>query len=107
MQSMKNAGPKKQAKEVAIACEAPGYPYGLRLSLNDDTLKKLKMKAEDFEMDEEFFLTARVSVAGVSVDKTASGKRSSVDLQITELEIQDEADEAMKIWEEAYENGGK
>jgi hypothetical protein len=107
MQSMKNATPKKQAKEVSIACEAPDYPYGLRLSLNDDTLKKLKMKAEDFEMDEEFFLTAKVSVVGVSVDKMASGKRSSVDLQITELEIQDEADEAMKIWEEAYENGGK
>ena len=107
MQSMKNVAPKKQAKEVSAACEAPDYPYGLRLSLNDDTLKKLKMKAEDFEMDEEFFLTAKVSVVGVFVDHTASGKRSSVDLQITELEIQDEADEAMKIWEEAYENGGK
>jgi hypothetical protein len=107
MQSMKNAASKKQSKEVPIACEAPDFPYGLRLSLNDDTLKKLKMKAEDFEMDEEFFLTAKVSVVGVSVDKTASGQRSSVDLQITELEIRDEADEAMKIWEEAYENGGK
>lgn len=107
MHSMKEERPKKKSKELSVASEGSEYPWGLRLTLNEETLKKLKMKADDFEYDGIYLLAAKVCVVGVSGNETASGKHTTIELQITDMEIQDESDEALKLYEEAYEGGGK
>jgi hypothetical protein len=98
---------RKKSNKVSYEVDGSAYPWGLRLTLNDEALKKLKMKADDFEYDGIYLLAAKVVVVGMSGNETSSGKETTVDLQITDMEIQDESDEALKLYEEAYEGGRK
>lgn len=65
------------------------YPYGLRLSLNDDVLDKLGIEKLP-ELGSEIMLTAKVKV--VSREERAdqsdeTGKYQCMDLQITDMAL--------------------
>jgi hypothetical protein len=93
---------KSEASEtmpVEAKQDAPAYPYGLRLELNDETMKKLGLE-ELPDVGETMMLKAKVVVERVSQNDTKDGKRQDMSLQITEMELsegeeeEDDEDEA-------------
>lgn len=77
-------------QENEVNSDPPKYPWGLCLTLNDDSLDKLGMDKLP-EIGTKMRLVAMVEVTGVSAStyQGAEEKRSSVDLQVTDMAIDD------------------
>lgn len=78
-------------KESSVAVDAPIYPWGLSISLDEDALDALGITKLP-EVGKPMMLVARVDVTSVSENKhTTEGngteKHRSVSLQITDLAI--------------------
>lgn len=82
------AGKDKSATCCADEMDSPEYPYGLRLSLDSESLKKLGM-GELPAIDAEFKLAALVCVVGVSQNDSQGSEEPHrcVDLQIEMMEL--------------------
>lgn len=61
------------------------YPWGLRITLNNDTLKKLN--AQPQSVGTEVMITAKAVIRGLSAHETDDGVNRSADLQITDMAI--------------------
>jgi hypothetical protein len=69
------------------AKDQPRYPWGLSLTLADETLTRLGLSLP--EVDDVVTVTARATVTSVSANGTqGAGERRSVGLQITDLAIE-------------------
>lgn len=83
---------KEKAAEYASpspanAGDMPKYPYGLCLCLNDESMKKLGL-TDPMPVGTEVTVTARAKITSVRACEEVDGdKDSSMDVQITELEI--------------------
>lgn len=80
----------EEAKEysgLVSEANAPEYPYGLMIDLNDDSLEKLGIKDLP-AVGAEMTLMARVVVTRVSSNQTQGGEAEAcVGLQITDMEL--------------------
>lgn len=94
MVSMKSS--KKKNEEMKLA-EYPKeqYPYGLKIYLDNDTLKKLGIQ-ETLEIGTELILHAKVEVCSASMRETDQGSNYSMDLQITDMELSSDNSMAKK-----------
>lgn len=80
-----------------LATDGPEYPWGLSLSLDNDSLKKLGLSADDFSTGTQMGIIAKVEVKRVSSeDVDGDEPRESVTLQITALCVEDDAASAGK-----------
>jgi hypothetical protein len=68
--------------------EGPRYPYGLELSLNEESLKVLGIKDLP-KMGAEMTLKAKVCVCATHESDTIYGKNRNMSLQITDMELGD------------------
>lgn len=67
--------------------DAPEYPYGLSITLDEEGLAKLGMPALP-QVGQKMMITARVEVQSVRQYDTKGGeKEQSVTLQITDMEM--------------------
>lgn len=82
------AGKDETAIGAVEGMDSPEYPYGLRLSLDSESLKKLGM-GELPAIDAEFKLVSLVCVVGVSQNDSQGSEEPyrSVDLQIEMMEL--------------------
>lgn len=71
--------------------DKPDYPYGLRICLTCDELKKLGLEA-DCEIGEELEFRARATVTSVTKTDSSDGPQARVELQICCMEVNDEGD---------------
>lgn len=93
MKSMKlSKSESSETMPVEAKQDSPAYPYGLRLELNDETMKKLGLE-ELPEVGETMALTAKVVVERVSQNDTKEGKRQDMSLQITDMELSEGEEE--------------
>lgn len=79
----------KEAKEMVEphAPDAPLYPYGLQITLNADTLKKLGIKKLP-QVGQYMSIVGYCCVKGVSSNETQGGEAESrVELQIEAADI--------------------
>ena len=79
-------GEKSDLKKETVLSEAPEFPFGLSVHLDEDSLEKLKVK-ELPEAGTEFLMNTTVKVTSVSEHEDEDGTRRSVGLQITEMEL--------------------
>jgi hypothetical protein len=88
LHSMKLTKKEREPSEVkSMAVDAPRYPYGLSINLDEDAIAKLDLD-ELPATDEVMILVARVDVTGTSSNETTGGgKRRSITLQITEMAL--------------------
>lgn len=87
MKSMKLTKAESSATApVEAKQDAPAYPWGLRIELNDESMKKLGMEKLP-DVGEKMMLRANVVVERVSQNDTKEGKRQDMSLQITEMEL--------------------
>jgi len=72
--------------------DAPAYPWGLSLTLDDDALEKLDLETLP-KVGTALTLVARVEVTRTSSDQGSDGqKHQSVSLQITDCCLEPEKD---------------
>lgn len=75
---------KKESMESKITEDRPSYPWGLRLNLDDDSLKKLGISLPD--VGESMRVTATATVVSVSENKHEHGSHNRhVELQIVKM----------------------
>lgn len=87
----------------SIASDAPEYPYGLSITLDEEAIAKLGFPALP-QVDQTMMITARVKVQRVSsVDTSGGEKEQSLCLQITDMEVG--ADRQETNYESALYNG--
>ena len=92
MKDMKmTAAEKKEASpEIAMPKQDP-YPYGLRLELDSDTIKKLGIELP--AVGDELELHAIAKVVSCHASQSEGGRDyASCGLQITEMEVKPETD---------------
>ncbi len=88
----KKEAEKKSESMVIGSSDQERYPYGLRLDLNDDTLKKLgitKLPA----VGTVLMFEAKAKVVGSRQSATESSDNRSIELQITHLDMEMDDDE--------------
>ena len=72
--------------------DKPRFPYGLRICLTHDELKKLNLEP-DCEIGDVIDLRAFAVVTSVSMNETDHGQECRVELQIQKLAIENETTE--------------
>jgi hypothetical protein len=92
---MKNLVSLKKSKNSEASGEVeeytePEYPWGTRVSLENDSLEKMKI-TDLPEVGKEMMMMAKVKVVETSSRENEEGKkRRSVDLQITDMAFEEE-----------------
>ena|SRR5579859_5842099 len=77
---------KKESVEAMENLE-PKYPWGLQISLDNESMEKLGIEDEKFKVGEEYTIECRVKVIGVNEDETINdGVRKNMRCQIVEME---------------------
>lgn len=90
MKSMKITAEERKAKEKKYENCIPScgekYPYGLRIHLDDDVMSKLGLKSLP-KTGTKMALTAEVNVESTESRDSTDGKRESMSIQITAMEL--------------------
>lgn len=81
----------EEAKDSTLCCpsdpgDAPAYPYGTELRLDDGTLAKLGMTALP-AVGTKFTVTAIAEVVSSHSNENQEGREQSMCLQITDMEL--------------------
>jgi hypothetical protein len=94
---MKNPKPKKDSKEQITATPSEyheKYPYGLRITLNQEQLDKMGIELDGLEAGSEIRLSAVGEIcrfeSSTCVEDGEEMKRQSLEIQITKLALVDE-----------------
>lgn len=69
--------------------DVPIYPYGLCICLTHDELDKLGLDA-DCEVGDMIHIMAMAKVTSISKNATSDGENCRVELQITDMSVEDE-----------------
>lgn len=91
MKLSKKAKSDSKAMTMMGGEAAPNYPYGLRLSLGNDELKKLP-GLKKIAMDDAVTIRAVGHIVATRQQDTAEGKERSIEIQIEKLSINGEED---------------
>jgi hypothetical protein len=70
--------------EVMYGSDRPEYPYGLRLHLNEEELKKLGITQLP-DVGVEMLISAKVKVCSVNSYSSENGEHRGMELQIIEM----------------------
>jgi len=78
---------EKMNKPMALVGDAgPAYPWGLSVNLDQDSLEKLDLDANDLKVGKTLTLIATVEVTNLSSNESKDGgSNQSVGLQITAM----------------------
>lgn len=101
---MKSLKLTKEEKKSNGCCEVTqadrdDYPWGTVISLDDDSMKKLGLKAKDFKDGQTFTITAKVKVKEVRVVDHNGKTDQSMELQITDLDMPKKKTSSQKFHE--------
>jgi hypothetical protein len=85
--NMQTSAAEAQEYAQPTAADAPKYPWGLCVTLSDDTLDKLGVAALP-ATDTEVTIIAKAVVSSTRENQTQGGETErSVDLQITDMRV--------------------
>ncbi len=81
-------GAEETAEQISpTPADAPKYPWGLCITLNDDSLEKLGVKTLP-AVDTEVTIVAKAVVSATRENQTQGGdSEASMDLQITDMQV--------------------
>lgn len=84
--NMKMSAEEASEQYGSSLAEAPKYPYGLSLNLDDDALEKLGLDEDLPEVGESFLVMCKVDVVSVISRSDQEGEsEDSIRLQITDM----------------------
>ncbi|WP_432736482.1 capsid staple protein [Maridesulfovibrio sp. FT414] len=76
---------KKRKEEAAIESAQDEFPWGLRITLHDESVSKLGLKPKDMKVGSTVKLEAKAFVC--SAGAQPGGKNKSIELQLVKLGI--------------------
>lgn len=83
---------EKKSAPGPINADTPEYPYGTRISFDEEQIVKMNV-LQDIDVDTAVFIKAKGKVTSVSENSTAGGKdRRRVEIQIEEIDVRDSTD---------------
>lgn len=82
----------KRSEPSSLATEGSSYPYGLSITLDNDTLKKLGVDLDDYTVEQALTLVAKVKVTSIRSESSSSYESAAVGLQITALCLEADGD---------------
>jgi len=90
-----SAEKEEEAEEYSLPSPSnvPDYPYGLAISLGKDELEKLGLDHTDFDLGDLVHFHAMAMVTSISSRADNMGDTCRIELQITHLSAEDEAEE--------------
>ncbi len=91
MIDMKRTAAERKGEDSVMMTEDT-YPYGLRLHLNEAEIEKLDMEMK--AVGTELVIVAKVKISSTSSYETEDGNDRSMSLQITEMEIPNNSEDA-------------
>lgn len=101
LKSMKIDPKARQEKyESSAAMDAPVYPYGLQLHLDNEALENLGIELP--KVGKSLMLYARVDVTSVSENESKSGSNRSASLQITDMCLEADSGEGGSAADKLY-----
>ena len=87
--------PEEAQEQAGVTPELPKYPWGLCITLDSEALAKLNVTALP-AVDTEVTILAKAKVTGSRSNVTTDGENRSVDLQITDMQIEGMQSDLMK-----------
>jgi hypothetical protein len=90
---------KKKVRNEAMALPDENrerYPYGLEVSLNDESLRKLGLDVKDYDVKENLKLVCKAKITRLSSNENLEGEDNHMSLQITDLSVTPMAGLTMK-----------
>jgi hypothetical protein len=97
----------KRNKPVPIGTDSPKYPWGLRLSLDNDALEKLGIDVTKLEIKTVVPVKGMARITSISSYESVEnkGKQDSVDLQIEKLALGGDLEDDDELdWEDNKAN---
>jgi hypothetical protein len=86
---MKRPKSKPSKMEAATYDDGEKFPYGLRISLENEELSKLGINVKDLDVGKELTIKAIAKVDRVEDrDSSSGGRNQSASLQIVKLDIE-------------------
>jgi len=89
MQSMKRTKKEKKEAEgsepVATGGDIDPYPYGLSINLEKESMDKLGLDINDFQIGGRVELSCMAEVTSLNQSVSKNNDRSSISLQITDI----------------------
>lgn len=86
--------------EKGMTEDRPDYPYGLTLSLDHATLKKMGMTDHDFDTGQPVTITAEAMITEDRIETINGEKRHSISLQVQKMGLDQGGDP--KVAEKFY-----
>ena len=77
---------RRPAPEETVALDESDYPWGLELTLDQETLEKLGLSISDFEVGAEWPASVVFKVTGLSMNDSEHGKRESLSLVLAKVD---------------------
>lgn len=106
MKSIKSTTKKPSTSaEVASSSSAEPYPYGMTLSMNQDTLAKLGIKTLP-EVGSSLMMEIKVTVTSVSSRSGSDGQERSMELQVTDVDMETDDKEEVAEGEMTRDESG-
>jgi len=91
---------------TSLASDAPSYPYGLNISLDEAAIEKLGIDLP--KVGKTLTLIAKVDVTSVSINEHTGGEEHrNVSLQITDLCLEDDDTREYKTPKDLYKDDEK
>ncbi len=83
---MKRSKKERKSEEAALSSDAPAIPYGLRISLDDESLKKLGFKNLP-AVGDRMVIAAIGTVDSVSEHDSTRRKNRDVSIELDKLDV--------------------
>ena len=87
MQRTKSEKKEDTGPEVATEYERPDYPYGLEISLEEESMEKLGLDVENFSVGGKIELVCNGEITRTHESAGKDHNNSSVSIQITDMAI--------------------
>ena len=104
--------PKPREDDAKMMPEAvyKAYPYGLRITLETEELRKLGLKPKSFKLDEYVTFEAKGKIVSISENEDSysmEGTRQSVGIQIEQIDLEFEDNSEQTSMSDAIERTTK
>lgn len=100
---------KRKKEDIQpLPMEEERYPYGLRIDLGDESVKKLGFDFEKIGAGNVVTVTAKAKISSIRINEERDGsKNKSVELQITDMAVVGNGKSTMKEEADEIEEGRK
>jgi hypothetical protein len=87
LKDMKRPKEKNTNHEVPMEMETAKYPYGLRITLNNQEISKLGLSVKELEVGQLINVTALARVNTLRDDKNERRENQSIELTLEQMDV--------------------